>query len=281
MIKEPKISFVIFTYNEEARIGNVVRNLIFFGPVYVLDGGSTDNTKKIVEELGGIFIIRPATTWPLIESEDMFNFIKKLVPTSWIFWGYADYILPKALLLKMQELAEQDRIKYVYIPVLTYLWGDARHPMISGNYSNFFRKEFVDFTNNPLHRMGKFTGSKEEEYFLPSKDEYSIRHFSLYNMEKYMKAHIVYALTEAEIKRTEGKKFSLFYMFGSMIYYFWLFYRKGYKAGVRGLLSAFMYSFFRLMVAMRMYEIDNNLTIASMEQEFNKEKQRLLSKIEH
>jgi hypothetical protein len=280
MTVKSKISFVIFVKNEEKRIGNVVKNLRSFGTVYVLDGGSDDSTKKIVEEQGGVFVARPQTVWPLIESEEMFEFIKKLVPTSWVFWGYADYILPKDLLLKMKEISEQDKIKYVYIPVLTYLWGYTKYPIILGNYSNFFRKEYMNFKNNPLHRMGKFTGTKDEEYFLPSKDKYSIRHFSLYNMEKFMKAHIVYALVEADIKKSNGKKFSLFYTFGSMANYFRLFYRRGYKAGVVGILSALMYVFFRLMVALRMYEVDNNLDLETMEFEFNKEKQRLLKDVE-
>ena len=151
--------------------------------------------------------------------------------------------------------------------------------MISGNYSNFFAR------SSWILQIIRFTEwvnlqDQKKKNFLPSKDEYSIRHFSLYNMEKYMKAHIVYALTEAEIKRTEGKKFSVLYVWQHDLL-FLVVLPKGYKAGVRGLLSALCTLFFRLMVAMRMYEIDNNLTIASMEQEFNKEKQRLLSKIEH
>lgn len=278
--KLSNISFVLFSYNEEKRIEYIIRNLKPFGQVYVLDGGSTDNTKKITEEFGGIFSERPKIGHAHVETEEMFEFVKKLVPTSWVYWGYVDNLLPKTLLEKMREISLQEQYKFVYVPVWTYLWGDTKHPIIKASYTCFFRKEYMDFKNNHMHGMGKFMGKKEETLHLPMKDEYAMRHFSLYNLEKYVTGHLRYALAEAELKHQEGKKFSLWYMFGSMAHYFWLFYKRGFKAGIIGLYSALLYIFFRLMVAVRLYEYDHNLDLNTIEAEFAKVKKQIVQEAE-
>ncbi len=278
--QDSKISFILFAYNEEARIGFIIRNLRPFGQVYILDDGSTDSTQKIAEALGAKFVRRPKVAHAHVETEEMFEFVKKLTSTPWVYWGYVDNLLPKTLLLKMRELSLQDRYKYISIPIFTYLWGDTKHPVIKASYNCFFRKEFMDFQNNPMHGMGKFTGSKEEILNLPVTEEYAIRHFSLYNLEKYVTGHLRYALAEAELKHQAGKKFSLYYMFGSMGHYFWLFYKRGFRAGIIGLYSALLYVFFRLMVAVRLYELDHNLDLTAIEGAFAKEKEKIVEEVE-
>jgi len=278
--KDKKISFVLFAYNEEYRISYVIKNLKLYGQVYVLDGGSTDNTRRIVESLGAVFSERPKIPYAHVETEEMFEFVKKLVPTSWVYWGYVDNLLPGTLLEKMKDIASESRYKYVYLPIYTYLWGETKHPVIKASYPCFFRKEFMDFRGNPMHSMGKFIGEKKDIINLPMKDEYAIRHFSLYNLEKFVNGHLRYALAEAELKHQAGKKFTLFYMFGSMANYFWLFYKRGWRAGIKGLYIALLYVFFRLMVAVRLYELDRHMSLEGIESDFAKAKKQLVEDVE-
>lgn len=79
------ITFVIFTYNEEKRIGYIVRNFVKYGEVLILEDGSTDRTKEIVEKLGGRFILRPKINSIIVEDEGMHNFIKQSAKIDSIF----------------------------------------------------------------------------------------------------------------------------------------------------------------------------------------------------
>lgn len=273
-------SSIIFALNEEKRIELLLRNLIPYSEVFILDGGSTDRTREITEKFGGHFVVRPKISTAHVETEEMFQFAKALVKTNWIYWSYVDNILPKNLLEQLSEVAAANKYKCVYVPIYTYMWGETKYPVIKASYLNFFHKEFMDFSGNRIHGLGKFIGNKNEILDLPKKAHLAIRHYSLYDSNKFILGHLRYAAFEAEDKLKHGKKFSVFYMLGSMLHYFWLFYKRGFRVGVKGLFNAFLYAFFRLMMAVRLYELENNLNLETIEWEFQKDKQRLIDEIE-
>lgn len=273
------ISFFIFTYNDGYRVEHAIRNLRPFGEVIVSDQESTDNTKEIADKLGVHFASRKATGKPFIEQQELLNTVSGLANNDWIYWGYVDNILPKTLLLKMAEISRQDKIKYVYLPVFTYLWGDTKNVILKAEYSCFWKKGMVDFTDNRVHGMGRFLGKPEEILHLPIRLEFAMRHFSLYDLNKFIPAHLRYANTEAEQKFQDGKRFSVRYLFGSMGHYFYLFYG-GLKTGIRGLMIALLYTNFRLMLAMRLYEMEHNLNLETIEAEYAKAKQQIIGEIE-
>ena len=277
---QSNITFVLFSFNEEKRIAYTVRNLIKFGEVLILDDGSTDKTGEIAQSLGARFVRRPKNDKGFTETPEMLEFVKSLAATPWIYWGFVDNILPKTLLLKLKEISEQDKIKYVYIPIHTYLWGDTKRPMLKASYPCFFRKEYVDFTGNKMHGMGKFTGSKEGILHLPTSRDYAMRHFSLYDLNKFISGHLKYAEAEAREKFAEGRRYSKFYMLGSMAHYFYLFIKHSYRSKDRGLFVPLLYSAFRLMVAVKLYEIEHNLNLDTIEAEFAKEKQKIVQEVE-
>ncbi len=274
------ITFILFSFNEEHRIEHVVRNLVPYGEVYLLDGGSTDKTQEIAERWGAHFVTRPVIKTAHVETQEMFEFAKSLVKTEWIYWSYVDNLLPKTLLDKMAELSHQEKYAYVYVPIYTYLWGEIKHPIIKASYANFFKKDLMDFSNNRMHGVGKFMGSETQILHLPNKLEYAIRHFSLYDLNKFVSGHLRYSNAEAEEKLATGKKFSLWYMFGSMGHYFYLFYKRGWKAGTRGLFISLLYVFFRLMVFVKLFELEQGITLDSIEAEFVKEKKKIVAEVE-
>ncbi len=274
------ISFILFSFNEEKRIEHVVRNLAPYGEVILLDGGSTDQTQSIAERHGARFITRPQSKQVYVETQEMLEFAKSVAKGSWFFWSYVDNLLPATLLEKLEELSRQDTHKYVYVPVYTYLWGEVKHPIIKASYSCFFKRDFVDFSKNQIHGMGSFTGKREEILHLPMKLEYAIRHFSLYDVQKFVTGHARYGIAEAEQRYNNGKRFSVFYMLGSMSHYFWLFYKRGFKAGVKGLYIALLYAFFRLIVSVRLYELEHNLNLETIEAAFVEEKKKMVAEVE-
>ena len=270
------ISFVIFTFNEEKRIEYVVKNFIDYGEVLIMDDNSTDRTKEIVEQFGAKYIVRPKTNKSFAENPEWLDFVEKAAKNDWIYWGMADQMMPKQLLDKLAELSKQDRYKYVYLPFHTYLFGDVEHVMLKGSYPIFFRKGFVDFSTNKMHGLGRFTGESDEVLWLLDSKEYAVRHYSLYDVNKFVAGHLKYANMEAQQKFEDGKKFSVYRLIGGMVRYFFMYYKLAWRSGIRGLIASLLNAFFRGMVYMRLYELEHDITLESIETQFREDKIKLL-----
>jgi hypothetical protein len=249
----------------------------------VFDDNSTDNTKEVVEKLGVKFILRPKNKQPFVETESTFLFVRPYIKTPWLYWGWTDNLLTKKLLEKMVELSNQNHYKRVGLPVYTYMWGNITAPIMKARYPNFFMPDYVTFKGNYVHHFGTFLGKPEEELQLPYDKQAAIYHFSLYDSEKFVLSHLRYAAEEARYKEQNNiRKFSLYYTFGSMFNYFRLFYLNGgWRLGVIGFLNGLLYTFFRLLVAVKMYEIENNITVQGQEAHYKKGKEKILAEIEN
>jgi glycosyltransferase involved in cell wall biosynthesis len=276
------ITFILFSYNDAYRIEYVIKNLLPFGEVLVFDDTSTDNTKEVVERLGVPFIPRPKVKQPFVETEETFLFVRPFIKTPWLYWGWTDNLLTKNLLEKMVELSNQTHYKRAALPVYTYMWGHIDKPMMKAKYPNFFMPDHVTFKDNYVHHFGTFLGKPEEDLQLPYNEKAAIYHFSLYNMEKFVLGHLRYANEEARFKHQTGiRKFSLYYTFGSMFNYFRLFYLNGgWRMGMIGFLNGLLFAFSRLLVAVRLYEIENGITVEAQEKIYQQGKQRILDEIE-
>ncbi len=270
------ITFIIFTYNEEKRLPFVLRNFSKFGRICIMDGGSTDRTKEIAESMRASFFRRPPSIRPNVETPENFELIKSFLNTDWIYWGYADNIAPKTLLEKLAEISRQNNIKQVLIPLYTYLWGNTKKYALKSYAPFFFHKDFVDFSGNHIHGIGNFLGTKEQILTLPSREEYALKHFSTYNVTKFVHGHMKYAETEAQEKFQSGKKFSVIKLFKAIFYYTWIFGKNNFKNGKLGLLITLNYIFYRVMTYTRLYELENNITLETIEDNYSKKKEQIL-----
>ena len=277
--KKGNITFLIFTYNDGYRLEAAIRNLRPYGEVIISDQESTDNCKEITERLGAKFISRKATGKPFIETQELLDSMTAAASNDWLFWSNVDYLMPKSLLLKLVEVSHQDKYKIVYVPIYTYLWGDTKNIYVKAAYPSFFHKGYMDMRNNRIHNLGKFTGQPKQALHLAKKAEYAMRHFSLYDLNKFIPSHTRYVMTEAQQNFDAGRRITYKRLFGSMGYYFYLFYG-GIRSGMRGILVGLLYAFFKLLVAVRMFELEHNLNLETIEAEYAKEKWRLVEEAE-
>ncbi|MBP9866827.1 MAG: glycosyltransferase [Candidatus Pacebacteria bacterium] len=271
------LTFILFTYNEEKRISYVIQNFIQYGDVFLLDGGSTDKTKEIAESFGAKFFTRPENKSPFMETQENFDFIKSIIQTDWIYWGYTDNIAPKTLVEKMVEISNQDIIKSVNIPLYTYLWGYTKKYAHKSYAPFLYHKNYIDFKNNYIHGLGKFIGKKDEQIFLENKEKYALKHFSTYTIHKFILGHTKYAETEAQQKYERGEKFSVLKMFAAMLRYAFIYGRYCYKNGTLGLLIVLNYMAFRVITYTKLYELEHNITIENVEENYSKEKVKILT----
>lgn len=273
------ITFVIFTYNEEKRISYVIRNFIKYGEVFIMDDGSTDRTKEISEELGAKFFLRPKTDKAYVENQEIFDFVKSKVQTDYIYWGFADNLAPKTLVEKFVEIANKNIYKRVNAPLYSYLWGNVKNYAVKFYGLVFFHKDFLDLSDNRIHGMGKFLGTEEQSIDLPNNEKYALYHFSTYNITKFIPAHLCYAEAEAMQRFGSGEKFSTKKMLVDMAktFYTWGKFIKG--RGVLALIIPLNYVFFRLMMYTRLFELENNITIDSIEKTYSDVKDKMLDEI--
>ena len=274
------LTFILFAYNEEKRISYVIKNFIKYGEVFILDGGSTDKTKEIAESLGAKFFVRPENKSPFMETEENFAFVKSIITTDWIYWGYTDNIAPKKLVEKMVELSHQDDIKSDNIPLYTYLWGNTKEYAHKSYAPFLYHKDFVDFKNNHIHGLGKFIGTKNQQIFLEDTEEYALKHFSTYTLTKFISGHLKYAETEALQKFEKGERFSLPKMLAAMLRYGYIYGKHSYKNGTLGILIILNYMVFRLMTYTRLYELENNITLAGVEDTYSLKKEEILKEFD-
>ena len=271
-----KISFVLFSKNEEKRIALAIKNFIEYGDVIVLDGGSDDRTKEITEQLGAKFFLRPENKLPFVETQENFEFLKSVIKTDWIYWGYTDNFVPEQLLEEMLSIAEKDEVKLVNIPLFTYLWGDIKNYAHKSYAPFLFHKDYVDFTNNHIHGLGKFTGKEGEKIFLPESEDLAIKHFSSYTLHKFILGHLKYAETEALETYTRGERFSITKTLFAMLRYMYIYGKEGRKNGKLGFLIMLNYAFFRLMTYTKLYELEQNIDIQQVEKKYEEKRTKLL-----
>lgn len=270
-----KVSFVIIAYNEEKRIADVINNFIPYGDVFILDGGSTDKTREISQNLGAKFYLRPENKKIQIENNENFTFIKSITETDWIYWGHADYVASKELIEKMMEISLQNKIKTVSIPLYTYLWGETAFPYLISYTDMFFHKEFRDFSGVRIHYQGTFSGSKDQYLILPNRPEYALHHFSVYNVAKYVAGYMRYGEEEARQKFERGERFSVVKLLAAIVRYLWI-YRRALRSPRLGILIMLNMAFGRLMTYTRLYEYEHGITLDTIEDNYRRKKEQIL-----
>lgn len=276
----PHITFILFTYNEEKRIRYAVENFRAYGKVILLDGGSTDRTQEIAEDLGAVFLLRPPSTSAAVETAENLSFIKKHISTDWIYWGYCDNTAPQTLVKEMCRIAGENRFKKVNLPLFTYLWGEVNHVAQKSYLPALFHVDYIDFKNNPIHNFGTFLGKDDEILTLPSRPALALKHFSTYNVAKYVAGYMRYGEEEARQKFERGERFSTLKLFAAMLRYLWI-YRHAFRSPRLGTLIMFNMAFGRLMTYTRLYEYENNITLDSIEKKYSLEKERILNEFNH
>jgi len=282
MKNKSDITFLIFAFNEEKRIEYPIKCFLPYGEVIIfLDEKSTDKTALIAKKLGAKVVRRPRMRQDFAETKEMADFVYQFVKTDWVFWGFADEIVPKPCLEFYKKISKESKYKIVVQKRKTLLFNSSSEYFPCYVTINLFRKDSIDFTNNTIHQMGKFSShvKPSEVLYLPPIDEYSVYHFSIFTTEVQLGRLNNYYLVHAQSAAKKNKKISLFKIARKSILPFIKIYILGraYRRGVEGFITAMHSMFYHFITLAKVYELKNNITPDSMEKKFVKMKKCLLT----
>jgi glycosyltransferase involved in cell wall biosynthesis len=256
------LTFVIFTYNEEKRIERVIKNFKNYGKVLIADNKSTDSTLEIARKHGCDILVRE-NHYVFVENQEMVNLIYEKIDTDWIYWGFADEMLERNTLEKIQEIIESLKYDVISMDRKNYFYGTFCNDVYNGYNSKFFKKHTIDFTNNPIHGMGRILVSESRVYTMP--DKYFVHHFISNTASSYL--NVINRYTESEMEFDHKSHKSIWYFVGIFIKFIIrdFFLKRGYKSGFSVIALIELMIFYFLVKNMKSYEKSENLTTPSIE----------------
>lgn len=271
-----QITFLVFTYNEERRLEYYLRCIQGWGHIVVIDNHSTDKTREIAARYTDqIFAFRNPG---YIENKETMDFAISKVRTKWVYLGYVDELFPKPLLQNLTQISQKDEYKIVEIYRKNFMYGQEVFNY-GKHHLRMFTSDAVDFTENIVHKLGKFMVPVDQIYRMPTDDQTSLWHFSSYNTAKIELTHNRYADIEAlQLHSITRQNFSGLRAIWKFIYYFCgtYFYLARCRGGWPGFFISVEIAYYKFSIEARLWEFDNNVSLESIEENYTKIKRELL-----
>lgn len=269
-----KLTFVIFTYNEEKRIERVLRNLTGWGNILIVDNHSTDATKDIAEKYGAKVFSNKNVGW--VEDERTVALIKQTVQTPWIYWGFADEMLDAPTLMEIVTAIDSSEYKIINLARKNFYYGKFCYNAYADRLNRIFEKDSLDFSGNKIHSFGKVAVPESKIYYL-NENKFYVRHFISNTAKIYLATIDRYTDIEAEKTKCSGslmlfarigKQFLKHYLIGG-----------AYKAGKAGLFLVLQMMYYQCILMMKVHELHNDLSVAKIEDMNNVEREKILSRL--
>ena len=270
-----EITFVLFMFNEEARIERAVRNFLPYGRVLVVDNHSTDRTVEIARALGADVLLHENPGW--VEDEHTASVVKSAVQTPWLYWGFSDEIVDRGTMEAMLSAIQSNKFSIVNIARKNYYYGEFCHDAYRSAQTRAFKKNAVDFTGNVIHSFGKPMVPESGICHLDP-DLYFIHHFISNTAKSYMGSLDRYTDIEAAHAKPMTPMKMLLRMARGFLGHYFL--KGGRKAGYAGIYLGLQTSMYTLMLAMKAYERTNSLSTSTIEIRNNQIRDRLLLELE-
>lgn len=143
------ISFVILTFNSEKYLHAVLESISWADEVVVVDSGSVDNTRNIVEQFANTKFIYHE--WKGFGSQKQFGVDS--AKHDWIFVLDSDEIFTRELTEEVKEELKKPTFKAYKVARLNKFFGrEIRTMGLYPDYSvRFFNRKFAEFDGRTVH----------------------------------------------------------------------------------------------------------------------------------
>lgn len=250
----PRLSAVIMTKNEAARIARCIGSVAWADEVLVIDSGSTDATREIAESLGARVAQQP---WLGFSAQR--NRGAALARHDWIFYLDADEVVTLELAESVQKVmtgTPDPRDAYAvdrrgdFLGVL--LPNEAR-PSKRNNFIRLYNRQHSGYDEKmSVHEEVRFPGKA-----VPLSGV--LLHWNDLNMDEYVLLFNRYATLEAHSLNTQGVKARpLDLIIRPVLRFLWSYLaRGGWRLGTRGLLHALLKASSDFMRYAKLWEAQN------------------------
>jgi glycosyltransferase involved in cell wall biosynthesis len=183
------VSVVVATLNEELHVERVVHSARDLGPVYVVDGGSSDPTCELAKAAGAHVIEHEWTGYAEQKNWALDNLP---IGTEWVLFLDADEYLTPALVDEIANAVTRDDLDGFYLPEMNVFMGrPLRHAWWYPAYQlRLFRFGKGRYEERSVHEsviVDGRTGFLRETLY----------HESLKGIEAFVERHLRYARLEA------------------------------------------------------------------------------------
>lgn len=272
---DKKITFLLFTHNEEKRVEDMLKCLSGHGDIILIDNFSDDETISIAKKYTKLIYQHKNIGY--VENEETINFALNLSSNEWVYLAYADELIPKKLMTLLKLIVNDNLYDIVEIYRKNFMYGQEVFNY-GKTHLRMFKKNSVNFHNNIVHKLGKYE-KNSKVLKVKNSPETSIWHFSAYSCDRLELTHNRYANLEATQRREIlHQKFSgcralfklFFYFFGTYLVF------GGFRGGWPGLFISIQIAYFKFSIEARLWELDNNISQNGMEEDYKKLKKKLL-----
>ena len=242
-----KISAVLITRNEEAKLPDCLRSLSFVDEIVIVDSGSTDTTPQIAAQYGARFIFHPFQNFAAQKNEAF-----RHATEEWILSLDADERISPELAEEIQAAVQNPQgCNGFWIPRQNYFFGTSmRHGAQAG-----------DLQLRLICRgRGQFEGAVHERIKLQGKSaalKAPMLHYSTENLEDYLRRLSLYTDLEAEKIHSKGIPPTAVHIvlrpLAEFIYFY--IFRLGFLDGLAGLQYQVLSSFYTSLKFMKALEL--------------------------
>lgn len=151
-ILQPLVSVIILTFNSQAHIGRAItsvrRQTYKNIEIVVVDNGSTDETQRIVDAIGGV-------VWHSLPNSDMGmarNFgVKHSSGEFLMFLDSDDFYLANKIESQVTALIENPRLEVLFS--LAYIYRSGKANLLGLKLNTINRLSFIDFLNGHCYTL--------------------------------------------------------------------------------------------------------------------------------
>jgi glycosyltransferase involved in cell wall biosynthesis len=246
-----KISAIIIARNEEKMIGEALDNLAFCDEIIVVDNGSVDKTKEIVEKKGAkIYEIRTN------DFSELRNFGLSKAENNWILYLDADERIDDELKNSIKDIISTDtRYAAFFLKRKNFYFGKHEWPKIE-RLERLFRKEKLKQWKGALHESPVVDGE------IGRIDKGLILHFTHRDLESMLSKTNEWSAKEALLRYNSGHPKMSWWRFPRvMLTAFLDSYIKqgGYKAGVTGVVESMYQAFSMFVTYAKLWELQSKI----------------------